>query len=339
MKKSKIRVFLTSSLAVLLLAPNFSLQTVYSASGESTPDFTATTSEHSGKWMTGEYHAHTYESNDAQESLKSVLDAAFEQNGFDWMALADHLRVSDRDDEGVNIPGGSIPMSQGIVDYQNEKIKKLQAEGKYAGKIIFSGFEWDMPQYDHAAVGIVTDEPRSAEALKAINQFEYLFTNRDVSMFDPADVAEWSAADTRAFSTKEDTRTAMKWLSSHYPDSYVLINHPSRKNGTSSELKIEDIRDFNNIDPNLVFGFEGMLGNQMSSDRGETPETYGVQMSRLLSLEECGMLCLARAAGSGILLTQIFISKQKMINSLAVTGLVSIPRTTLGWMAPIFMLS
>lgn len=275
MKKSKIRVFLTSSLAVLLLAPNFSLQTVYSASGESTPDFTATASEHSGKWMTGEYHAHTYESNDAQESLKSVLDAAFEQNGFDWMALADHLRVSDRDDEGVNIPGGSIPMSQGIVDYQNEKIKKLQAEGKYAGKIIFSGFEWDMPQYDHAAVGIVTDQPGSAEALKAINQFEYLFTNRDVSMFDPADVAEWSAADTRAFSTKEDTRTAMKWLSSHYPDSYVLINHPSRKNGTSSELKIEDIRDFNDIDPNLVFGFEGMLGNQMSSDRGETPETYG----------------------------------------------------------------
>ncbi|WP_375104231.1 S-layer homology domain-containing protein [Paenibacillus sp. RS8] len=275
MKKSKIRVFLTSSLAVLLLAPNFSLQTVYSASGESTPDFTATTSEHSGKWMTGEYHAHTYESNDAQESLKSVLDAAFEQNGFDWMALADHLRVSDRDDEGVNIPGGSIPMSQGIVDYQNEKIKKLQAEGKYAGKIIFSGFEWDMPQYDHAAVGIVTDQPGSAEALKAINQFEYLFTNRDVSMFDPTDVAEWSAADTRSFSTKEDTRTAMKWLSSHYPDSYVLINHPSRKNGTSSELKIEDVRDFNDIDPNLVFGFEGMLGNQMSSDRGEAPETYG----------------------------------------------------------------
>ncbi|CAH1054310.1 S-layer homology domain-containing protein [Paenibacillus pseudetheri] len=275
MKKSKIRVFLTSSLAVLLLAPNFSLQTVYSASGESAPDITATASEHSGKWMTGEYHAHTFESNDAQESLKSVLDAAFEQNGFDWMALADHLRVSNRDDEGVNLPGGSIPMSQGIVDYQNEKIKKLQAEGKYAGKIIFSGFEWDMPQYDHAAVGIVTDHPGSAEALKAINQFEYLFTNRDVSLFDPADVAEWSAADTRAFSTKEDTRTAMKWLSSHYPDSYVLINHPSRKNGTSSELKVEDIRDFNNIDPNLVFGFEGMLGNQMASDRGETPETYG----------------------------------------------------------------
>lgn len=100
MKKSKIRVFLTSSLAVLLLAPNFSLQTVYGASGESAPDITSTASEHSGKWMTGEYHAHTFESNDAQESLKSVLDAAFEQNGFDWMALADHLRVSDRDDEG-----------------------------------------------------------------------------------------------------------------------------------------------------------------------------------------------------------------------------------------------
>lgn len=225
--------------------------------------------------MTGEYHAHTYESNDAQESLTDVLDTAFEKNGLDWLSLADHLRVSDRDDEGVNLSGGSIPMSQGIAAYQTPIIKQLQAAGKYTGKIIFSGFEWDMPQYDHAAVGIVTDEPGSDAALKAINQFEYLFTNRAASLFNSVDVAQWNAADSRAYTTKTDTRTGIQWISDHYPESYVLLNHPSRKNGSSSELKIADVRDFNNIDPNVVFGFEGMLGNQMSPDRGETAEVFG----------------------------------------------------------------
>lgn len=276
MKKRNIRSFLTSSLAVMLLGQNLALPSAYGASAEALPQQPEPLAPASaGKWMTGEYHAHTYESNDAQESLKNVLDTAFETNNLDWLALADHLRVSDRDDEGVAIPGGSIAMSQGIAAYQTPVIKQLQGDGKYAGKIIFSGFEWDMPQYDHAAVGIVTDEPGSAAALKAINQFEYLFTNRAVNLFNPADVAAWSAADSRAYSTKTDTRTGIRWLSNHYPDSYVLINHPSRKNGSSSELKIADVRDFNNIDPHLVFGMEGMLGNQMSPDRGETVQVYG----------------------------------------------------------------
>ncbi|MGN7762144.1 immunoglobulin-like domain-containing protein [Paenibacillus sp. 22594] len=275
LKKRNLCFYLSTSLAAALMWQSLSIPLAYGSPAETLTPQEPAASVSTGKWMSGEYHAHTYESNDAQESLKDVLGNAFDKNGLDWLFLADHLRVSDRDDAGTALPGGSIPLSQGIAAYQTPVIKQLQAEGKYAGKIIFSGFEWDMPQYDHAAVGIVTDEPGSEAALKAINQFEYLFTNRDAKLFSAADVAAWSASDSRAYSTKADTRTGIQWLSNHYPESYLLINHPSRKNGSSAEIKIADVRDFNNIDPHVVFGLEGMLGNQMAPDRGETVDVYG----------------------------------------------------------------
>ncbi|WP_163857537.1 S-layer homology domain-containing protein [Paenibacillus elgii] len=218
-----------------------------------------------GKWMTGEYHAHTYQSNDAQESLEHVLDSAFDQHGFDWLALADHLRMSNRDDNGNDIPGGPVPFSKGLTQVQAPKIKQLQESGKYKDKIIFSGFEWDMPKYEHVGVGIVTDNPGSPEALKAVSQFEYLFTDRDESLFDPTDVAAWKAQDKRAYTTRDDALTALRWLREKYPEtSYAILNHPSRK----GVYTIADIRDFNSAAPNIVFGFEGMIGGQMEPDRG-----------------------------------------------------------------------
>ncbi len=236
-----------------------------------------------GRWMTGEYHTHTHQSDDAQETLTNVLDAAFEKNGLDWLALSEHLRLSSKDNDGNTLPS-PIPASKGIALYQAPKIKQLQESGKYAGKTIFTGFEWDMPTYDHVNVGIMTDEPGSDEALKAINQFEYLFTNRAANLFDPADVAKWDAADSRAYSTAADARKAFQWLADHYPDSYALFNHPSRKNGTSAELKVNDIRDINNIAPNIAFAFEGIPGNQMAPDRGETTDFYGGADVRIAKL-------------------------------------------------------
>ncbi len=111
--------------------------------------------------------------------------------GMDWMGISDHLRMSSRDDEGNLIPGGPIPLSQGIIQYQAPKIKQLQKEGKFKNKVIFSGFEWDMPTYEHVGIGILGDQPGSPKSLKAGNQFEYLFTNQDEKMFDPKDVVIW----------------------------------------------------------------------------------------------------------------------------------------------------
>ncbi|KKO55078.1 S-layer protein [Paenibacillus sp. DMB20] len=234
--------------------------------------------ETNGKWLAGEYHAHTYQSDDAQQSLQKVLDNAFEKYGMDWIAVSDHLRTAARDDEGNKIPEGPIPLYQGLAQYQLPKIEQLKKAGKYKDKIIFAGFEWDMPTYEHVGVGIVGDKPGSEESVNAVNQFEYLFTNRDEKMFVPADVAQWKEQGGRAYSTPEDARKALAWLEKNYSEtSYALLNHPSRK----QVYTIADIRDFNNIAPNVVFGMEGMPGNQMEPDRGglnlETPEnrTHG----------------------------------------------------------------
>ncbi|WP_205516237.1 S-layer homology domain-containing protein [Paenibacillus sp. SYP-B3998] len=232
-----------------------------------------------GKWMTGEFHAHTYESDDAQSRLEDVLDNAFTTYGLDWIATANHLRSSKRDDEGVDVPGGPIPFSQGAINYEVPKIKALQAAGKYAGKTIFSGFEWDIPTHDHAAIGILTDNPGSTEALKAVNQFEYLFTNRPENMFDANDVAAWKQNDSKITNFDHfDSLTAIKWLQKNYADkSYFLINHPSRgKNGNTPRTTITDLRDFNNAAPDINFGFEGMIGGQMEPDRGGYNTTYNI---------------------------------------------------------------
>ncbi|SFE69057.1 protein of unknown function [Paenibacillus algorifonticola] len=255
-------------LALSLLGQSFPAATVYGAADtQANANGTAST----GKWMAGEYHAHTYQSDDAQQSLKDVLDYAFNNYGMDWMALSDHLRTSSRDDEGNTISGGPIPFSQGIIQYQAPKIKQLQDAGNYQNKIIFSGFEWDMPTYDHVGVGILTDDSGSAEGLKVANQFEYLFTNRAASMFDPADVAAWDAKDSRAYSTSSDARKAISWLETNYANtSYAILNHPSRKTNSSGKTiySASDIRDFNNAAPDVFFGMEGMPGNQMEPDRG-----------------------------------------------------------------------
>ncbi|MEH6941706.1 hypothetical protein [Bacillus sp. JJ722] len=170
-----------------------------------------------GKWMAGEYHTHTYQSDDVQvadgltSTLENVLNQAFNTYNLDWLATADHLRTSKRDDEGNVIEGGPIPFSKGLIDYQVPKIMQLQQEGKYQNKIIHTGFEWDLPTYEHVAGGIVAETDKDVPAtLKAINQFEYLFTDRDESMFNANDVAEWEAKDNRAYKTKEDAHTALK---------------------------------------------------------------------------------------------------------------------------------
>lgn len=218
-----------------------------------------------GKWLTGEYHAHTYQSDDAQQSLQELMYNGFKKYDMDWIAVSDHLRVSSKDDEGNTITGGPIPFSKGMAEFQFPKLKELEQSATYKNKIMFAGFEWDMPTYEHVGVGIIGDKAGSDKSLKAVEQFEYLFTDRDITMFNPLDIATWNAADQRAYSTKEDARKALAWLQRNYKNtSYALLNHPSRK----QVYMISDIRDFNTIAPNVVFGMEGMPGNQMEPDRG-----------------------------------------------------------------------
>lgn len=250
-----------------------------------------------GKWMSGEYHTHTTQSKDAGEKITTtehILDVAFKEAdftseswsqaapwelptqttdadgaAFDYLVLANHLRPSFRNPDGKT---QDLAFYQGL-QQEIDKVKALQEEGKYEDKLIFSGFEWDMLGLDHAAVGIIA--PNEEQMIEGIKEFEYRYSKETKDTYFTNEETEKYGKRYNE-NIKENTFHAIVWLKENYPDSYVLINHPARKNGGESELKIEDIRRMNDIAPNIVFGFEGILGNQMSNDgRGESKEVYG----------------------------------------------------------------
>ena len=157
------------------------------------PDTPTEPTPPAGRWTIGDMHIHTYQSDDTQQTttLDQVLAKAFNTFGLDWAAISDHLRVSSYDNNGNKL-AAQIPFSEGMAKYQVPRIKALQAAGTYADKTIFASAEWDMPGHDHGNVGILTDQPMSDAALKAVSQFEYLFTNRPATQFPTADVTAWA---------------------------------------------------------------------------------------------------------------------------------------------------
>ena len=133
---------------------------------------------------------------------------------------------------------------------------------------------------DHASVGIVGSNS-DAVPIDAIHQFEWLYsydTTADRFSSDEAD--KWGERPTKEElkSDKNKTYEAIEWLKNDYPESFVLPNHPSRHNGSDSGVvTIEDLRKLNDIAPDIVFGMEGMPGNQMaaSGNRSELVDIYG----------------------------------------------------------------
>jgi hypothetical protein len=235
-----------------------------------------------GRWIAGDLHTHTTQSADADisQTLDKVLARAFTTYGLDWMAVTNHLRVSTRDEKG-NLLATPIPMATGVERYELPRIAALQTAGTYADKLIFSGFEWDMPTHDHIGIGIFEGADKLAVSTRAVREFEYLFTTRDAAMFDAADLTAWKAkyGETRYNKTADDALKAITWLKENHPDtSYAVINHPSRNKGSYT---VEDFRRFNDIAPNIMFAIEGMVGNQMEPDRGGYTAAYTAENATL----------------------------------------------------------
>jgi len=256
---------------MLLPAAIATMLTVAACGGDNDPQ-SAVPPLPAGRWIAGDLHTHTTQSADADvsQTLDKILSKAFTSYGLDWMAVSNHLRVSTRDEKGAAL-AASIPMSLGAERYEIPHVKALQAAGTYADKLIFSGFEWDMPTHDHIGIGLFEG---AAASTKGMKEFEYLFTTRDAAMFDAADVAAWKAkyGETRYNKTADDALQAINWLKQNYPDSsYAVINHPSRNKGSYT---IADFRAFNDAAPNIMFAIEGMVGNQMEPDRGGYTAAY-----------------------------------------------------------------
>lgn len=238
-----------------------------------------------GQWMTGEYHTHTNQSNDASEpymTVENALNVPFREDmdqledvsgarvenitygqAFDYLMLADHLRNSPRNPDGTS----NDTARWSAIAAQQREIQKLQLQGKYNGKIIYSGFEWDMMALDHATVALI-DSGSNLVPVEGIHEFEWLFsydTSADRFYGDKEEVYGPRQNDK---TDVHDTYAAVEWVEEHYPDSFILPNHPSRHNDgddqvDQGEVTIEHLRTMNDLAPNVVFGFEGMPGNQL----------------------------------------------------------------------------
>lgn len=256
-----------------------------------------------GKWMSGEYHTHTGQSKDATESymsLANVLGAAFRNpavlegnqgtaaktdnitagTGFDYLSLADHLRKSYNGTDGQGSGKYDTPFYVAVQTQQRE-IEKLKAQGLYTDKLIYSGTEWDMPGLDHATVGLL-DSDSDTVPYEGIHEFEWKYASASdgddpTSMFtgtgnsysgDFDEQAVWGDRKNQNSPSSDVAVEAVEWIQEHYPDSYVLPNHPSRHNDGDDEadygeVTLAQLRKLNDAAPDVVFGMEGMPGNQM----------------------------------------------------------------------------
>ena len=238
-----------------------------------------------GQWMTGEYHTHTNQSNDASESYMTVentlnvpfredMDTLLDEPGarvenitygqaFDYIMLADHLRNSPRNPDGTS----NDTARWSAIAAQQREIEKLQIQGKYDGKIIYSGFEWDMMALDHATVALI-DSGSNLVPVEGIHEFEWLFSyDTSTDRFYGDEEATYGPRQNDK-NDVNDTYAAVEWVEENYPDSFILPNHPSRHNDgddqvDQGEVALENLRIMNDLAPNVVFGFEGMPGNQM----------------------------------------------------------------------------
>ncbi len=227
-----------------------------------------------GRWTTGDLHVHTVQSDDSRttQTLDFVLGKAFTSHGLDWMAVTNHLRSSKYDHDGHLLPA-PIAFAYGMDAYELPRVKALQSAGTYDKKLIFSGFEWDAPTHDHMGIGIFEGSGGLTSSARAAQEFQYVFTTGDESLFKPEDVARWKAKySQRSNATAADALKAIAWLKENHPDtSYALINHPSRNPG---KYTIADFRRMNDLAPKIVFAIEGMVGNQMEPDRGGYTSAY-----------------------------------------------------------------
>ncbi|GKS89930.1 S-layer protein [Acidovorax sp. SUPP2539] len=255
-------------LAIALALPSLLLAGC-GGSGDGTP------AAEQGRWTTGDLHTHTVQSDDSRttQTLDFLLGKAFTTYRLDWMAVTNHLR-SSKYDNAANLLPAPKAFAYGMEAYEIPRIQALQASGNYAGKLIFSGFEWDMPTHDHIGVGLFEGSSGSLKpSTSGAKEFQYLFTTGAESLFDAADVARWKAQYPQRFNqTADDALKAIAWLKAKYPDtSYALINHPSRNPGKYS---IADLRQMNDLAPRIVFAIEGMVGNQLEPDRGGYTSAY-----------------------------------------------------------------
>ena len=253
-----------------------------SYNGSITPAFAQT------GYVAGDFHQHTTYT-DGSYSFAHVM-AKNNQYNLDWWANSEHGGGFNRDGEvsgtdlGTTVywdsysPNpilGTVTSSSGhqnmwrwqsIRDYSFENV--LSARNTYSNRMIFQGYEMNVPGHEHASMGLINNQFLATPNCNPLAEFEFKFDNSDVDLI--GGVAQgWTKS---TLSGHAKAVEAITWLQTNYPNtSYVIAAHPERKNLNN----IAGFRDMNNAGPDVCFGFESMPGHQRGPDRGEYKASNG----------------------------------------------------------------
>jgi hypothetical protein len=148
-------------------------------------------------------------------------------------------------------------------------------------KPIWAGFEWQVPGHEHCSAGCIDGQfnviPGRMGNANAMAQFEYLFDMEDNDMSEGGGQG-WKGKIANPPKTGTDVGiqghakavAACAWMEKYHKlTSYLLFTHTERKGSWNKDLggnntgyNIEHFRDFNNVAPDVCFGFETMPGHQ-----------------------------------------------------------------------------
>ena len=232
-------------------------------------------------YVAGDFHQHTTYSG-GDYSIGHVFEAS-DNYGLDWWSNSDHggtrefWGMASGDDLGTRVNWESAGIQvlgdpqdpedesymwrwQSLKDYSFKDV--VHWRKVFSEKLILQAFEWNVPGHQHANVSIIANQFDSEnENCDPLAQFEYMFDDDDKDI-SGGKTFGWEKSKLEG---KEKALEAVRWLQANYPiQAYVVPSHPDK----SGDYLISDFRDFNNIAPDVCFGFDGMPGHQKNSTRG-----------------------------------------------------------------------
>lgn len=236
-----------------------------------------------GEYVAGDFHQHTTYSG-GDYTIGHVMKVS-DKYGLDWWSNSDHGGARELWGKASGIDYGSK------VSWESSGIKLLGDMGEpgdegfkcmwrwqslkyysfediliwrrvFSKKLILQAFEWNVPGHEHANISIIANQFDTVNPnCDPLAQFEYMFDDEDKDTTGGLEFG-WKKSSSDG---KEKAREAMAWLQANYPSqSYLIESHPDK----SGAYTISDFRDFNNIAPDVCFGFDGMPGHQKKNIRG-----------------------------------------------------------------------
>ncbi|MEI6090140.1 MAG: T9SS type A sorting domain-containing protein [bacterium] len=279
---------LASQISIILVAFCISLSTMSAQSG----------------WVAGDFHQHTTFTDgsysimymmqkDAQYNLKwwanSEHGGGFNRNGllsgydlFDGLDANGKVKTTTTFWDTYssanilgNVKSGTNPNMwrwQSLRDYSYYAIKI--ARNMYPSKIIFQGYEWNVPGHEHCSFSTFVDQFKANDNEYALSEFEFRFDANDK---DTTGGLAQGWTNKNFVNDHAKAVQAITWLqNNHRMTSWTVFAHPERKPQTKGGYQIKDFRDFNNAGPDVAFGFESVPGHQMGAERGGyTPTAAG----------------------------------------------------------------